>query len=163
MVYFQCEICCSSLKKKQVENHYLYECKKSNIFTCLSCGKQFDRETIKSHTQCISEEEKYQKGDKMVKKVKIINKPKEIAKCDINTLKWSGFKKTSKIILMNFDNYKLKIEELINKLAIVYANNHNTSPENCDTEKMKKFLYDKLEDNKYFIIDLGKDTIRYKP
>ena len=96
MVYFQCEICCSSLKKKQVENHYLYECKKSNIFTCLSCGKQFDRETIKSHTQCISEEEKYQKGDKMVKKVKIINKPKEIVKCDINTLKWSGFKKLLK-------------------------------------------------------------------
>ena len=117
MVYFQCETCCASLKKKQVENHYLYECRKSQIFTCLSCGQQFDRETMKAHTQCISEEEKYQKGDKMVKKAIIINKPKEIVKCDINKLKWSGFKKTSKIILMNFDNYKLKIEELINKLA----------------------------------------------
>ena len=116
MVYFQCETCCASLKKKQVENHYLYECRKSQIFTCLSCGQQFDRETMKAHTQCISEEEKYQKGDKMVKKAIIINKPKEIVKCDINKLKWSGFKKTSKIILMNFDNYKLKIEELINKL-----------------------------------------------
>ena len=163
MVYFQCETCCASLKKKQVENHYLYECRKSQIFTCLSCGKQFDRETIKAHTQCISEEEKYQKGDKMVKKAIIINKPKEIVKCDINKLKWSGFKKTSKIILMNFDNYKLKIEELINKLAIVYANNHNTKYENCDLDKMKKYLLEKLEDNKFFVVDLGKNTIRYKP
>ena len=163
MVYFQCETCCASLKKKQVENHYLQQCKKSYYFTCLSCGKQFDRETIKNHTQCISEEEKYQKGDKMIKKNNLINKKKDIIKCDINKLKWSGFKKTSKIILMNYDNYKLGIDDLVDKLVIVYAKNHNTKYENCDLDKMKKYLLEKLEDNKFFVVDLGKNTIRYKP
>ncbi len=163
MVYFQCETCCASLKKKQVENHYIQQCKNSHYFTCLSCGKQFDRETIKDHTQCISEEEKYQKGDKMIKKNNLINKKKDIIKCDINKLKWSGFKKTSKIILMNFDNYKLGIDDLVDKLIIVYAKNHNTKYENCDLDKMKKYLLEKLEDNKFFVVDLGKNTIRYKP
>ena len=35
----------------------------------------------------------------MIKKNNLLNKKKDIVKCDINKLKWSGFKKTSKIIL----------------------------------------------------------------
>ena len=163
MVYFQCEKCIATLKKKQVENHYLHECKNAQYFRCITCQQLFDRETIKAHTSCITEEEKYHKGDNMVKKSKFVNKPKEIKKCDIQSLKWSGFKKTSKIILMSYENYKCDINELIDKLAIVFAKNHDDIPENCDKKKMKTILLDKVENCKYFSIDIPKNTLRYKP
>ena len=102
MVYFQCETCIETLKKKQVENHYLHQCKNAQYFRCITCHKLFDRETIKAHTSCISEDEKYKTGDKMVKKSNFVNKEKKVVPCDVETLKWSGFKKTSKIILMSY-------------------------------------------------------------
>ena len=163
MVYFQCETCIATLKKKQVENHYLHECKNAKYFRCITCHQVFDRESIKGHTSCISEEEKYQKGDNMVKKSKPFNKPKEIIECDVKTLKWSGFKKTSKIILMSYENYKCDINKLIDQLAIVYANNNDDIPENCDKKKMRTILLDKVENCKYFSIDIPKNTLRYKP
>jgi hypothetical protein len=163
MVYFQCEKCIATLKKKQVENHYLHECKNAQYFRCITCQKLFDRETIKAHTSCITEEEKYHKGDNMVKKSKFINKPKEKIECDVEELKWSGFKKTSKIILMSYDNYKCDINELIDKLAIVFAKNHNDIPDNCDKKKMKTILLDKVENCKFFFIDIPKNTLKYKP
>ena len=61
MVYFQCETCVETLKKKQVENHYKHQCKNAHHFRCITCQKVFDRETIKAHTSCISEDEKYKK------------------------------------------------------------------------------------------------------
>ena len=163
MVYFQCETCIATLKKKQVEHHYLYECKNAKYFRCITCHQVFDRETIKDHTSCITEEEKYQKGDNMVKKPKQFNKPKEIVECDIESLKWSGFKKTSKIILMSYQNYKCDINKLIDQLAIVFAKNHDDIPENCDMKLMKKVLLDKCEDCKFLVIDIPKNTLRYKP
>ena len=163
MVYFQCETCVATLKKKQVEHHYLHDCKNAHSFICLNCHQKFDRETIKAHTSCISEDEKYKKGDKMVKKPNFVNKEKKIVPCDIETLKWSGFKKTSKIILMSCENYKCDINKLLEKLAIVFAKNHDDIPENCDMKLMKKVLLDKCEDCKFLVIDIPKNTLRYKP
>ena len=163
MVYFQCETCVETLKKKQVEHHYLHDCKNAHSFICLTCHQKFDRETIKAHTSCISEDEKYKKGDKMVKKPNFVNKEKKIVPCDIETLKWSGFKKTSKIILMSCENYKCDINKLLEKLAIVFAKNHDDIPENCDMKLMKKVLLDKCEDCKFLVIDIPKNTLRYKP
>ena len=163
MVYFQCEKCIATLKKKQVEYHYLHDCKNAQYFRCITCHQVFDRETIKGHTSCITEEEKYQKGDNMVKKNKFINKPKEIVKCDIENLKWSVFKKTSKIILMSYENYKCDIDKLIEQLAIVFAKNHDDIAENVDIKKMKQILLDKCEECKFFVIDIPKNTLRYKP
>ena len=163
MVYFQCETCIATLKKKQVEHHYLHECRNAHSFICITCQQRFDRETIKAHTSCISEDEKYKKGDKMVKKQNFANKEKKIVPCDIQTLKWSGFKKTSKIILMSYENYKCDIDELIKKLAIVFAKNHDDIAENVDIKKMKQILLDKCEDCKFIVIVIPKNTLRYKP
>ena len=164
MVFFQCETCISTLKKKQVEPHYLTQCRNADTFTCLSCNKQFNRETIKAHTTCISEAEKYQKGDNMVKKkAPINNAPKPIMSVNISELKWSGFKKTSKIILMSKENYKMKMNELVNDLASVYARTKNEEQDNVDMNLLKKYLLEKLEQNDHFVIDLGKEMIRYKP
>ena len=163
MVYFQCETCIETLKKKQVENHYTHQCKNAQYFRCITCHKLFDRETIKAHTSCISEDEKYKNGDKMVKKSNFVNKEKKIIPCDIQTMKWSGFKKTSKIILMSYENYKCNIDELIEKLAVVFAKNHDDIAENCDKKKMKKVLLDKCEECKFLVIDIKKNTLRYKP
>ena len=163
MVYFQCETCIETLKKKQVENHYLHQCKNAQYFRCITCHKLFDRETIKAHTSCISEDEKYNTGDKMVKKSNFVNKEKKVVPCNVETLKWSGFKKTSKIILMSYENYKCDIDELIEKLSIVFAKNNDDIPDNCDKKKMKKVLLDKCEDCKFLVIDIPKNTLRYKP
>ena len=163
MIYFQCESCYETLKKKQVEPHYLHQCKNAHKFTCLTCQKHFDRETIKGHTSCISEDDKYKKGDKMVKKTNFVNKEKKIVPCDVETMKWSGFKKTSKLILMSYENYKCDIDKLLEKLAIVYAKNHDDIPENCDMKKMKKILLDKCEECKFLVIDIPKNILRYKP
>ena len=163
MVYFQCETCIETLKKKQVENHYMHQCKNAQYFRCITCHKLFDRETIKAHTSCISEDEKYKNGDKMVKKSNFVNKEKKIIPCDIQEMKWRGFKKTSKIILMSYENYKCNIDELIEKLAVVFANNHDDIADNCDKKKMKKVLLDKCEDCKFLVIDIPKNTLRYKP
>ena len=62
MVYFQCETCIETLKKKQVENHYTHQCKNAQYFRCITCHKLFDRETIKAHTSCMSEDEKHKKN-----------------------------------------------------------------------------------------------------
>ena len=163
MVYFQCEQCLETLKKKQVENHYLHQCKNAHLFTCITCHKSFDRETIKGHTSCISEDEKYKKGDKMVKKTNFVNKEKKIVPCDIQNMKWHGFKKTSKIILMSYENYKCDIDKLIEKLAIIFAKEHDDIPDNVDIKKMKIVLLDKCEDCKFLVIDIPKNTLRYKP
>ena len=53
-------------------------------------------------------------------------------------------------------------DELMKKLAIVYAKNHNDIEENVDMKLIKKYLYEKLEENSHFVIDLGKNMIRYK-
>lgn len=162
MVYFQCEKCIETLKKKQVENHYLHVCKNAYQFRCLTCQQIFDRETIKAHTSCVSEDEKYKKGDNMTKPKNFKVQEKTIIKIDINNLKWSGFRKTSKKILRSNANYKLSIEELMDKLSLVYANSKNTTPDNVDRILLKKELLRKLEDDSRFVIDLGKNTIRYK-
>ena len=63
---------------------------------------------------------------------------------------------------MSVENYKMDTNELLNKLALVYANSKDDIPENVDMQLMKKYLLEKLEENSHFIIDLGKNTIRYK-
>ncbi|PAA91215.1 hypothetical protein BOX15_Mlig003050g6, partial [Macrostomum lignano] len=58
MVVFTCEACNESLKKNKVEQH-LYRCRRARHVTCIDCQVDFDRESFKSHTSCISEMEKY--------------------------------------------------------------------------------------------------------
>lgn len=59
MVVFACNACGESLKKNQVENHYLRKCRNCNVLSCLDCGKDFWGNDYEQHTKCISEEEKY--------------------------------------------------------------------------------------------------------
>lgn len=162
MVYFQCEICYDTLKKKQVKNHYSFQCRNADLFCCLTCQKAFNRETIIAHTSCITEDEKYKQADNMVKTQVINNKPKAIVKIDINELNWSGIRKTSKKLLMNEENYKLSLQSLIEKLTFVYAKTKNEEPDMVDLSLMKKYLMKKLENDGRFVIDLSKNTIRYK-
>ena len=46
----------------------------------------------------------------------------------------------------------IAMDELIEKLAIVFAKNHDDIPENCDTKKMKKILLDKCEECKFLVL-----------
>lgn len=61
MVTFNCEVCNDTVPKKNTEKHY-YRCPDA-YYTCIDCNKTFDDGiSYKKHTQCISEDEKYQKG-----------------------------------------------------------------------------------------------------
>lgn len=61
MVTFNCEVCNDTVPKKNTEKHY-YRCPQA-YYTCIDCNVTFDDGTgYKKHTQCISEDEKYQKA-----------------------------------------------------------------------------------------------------
>lgn len=61
MVTFNCEVCNATVPKKNTEKHY-YRCPDA-YYTCIDCSATFeDGVSYQKHTQCISEDEKYQKG-----------------------------------------------------------------------------------------------------
>ena len=62
-----------------------------------------------------------------------------------------------------FFNYRLGIIKLLEKTAVVFIKNHDDIHKNCLYEKMRKILLDKTEDCNFFVIDLGKNEIMYKP
>lgn len=57
MVWFQCEDCGENLKKPKLANHFRM-CSAYKL-SCIDCGQTFSQESVQSHTQCISEAEKY--------------------------------------------------------------------------------------------------------
>ncbi|KAK9697272.1 hypothetical protein RND81_08G026200 [Saponaria officinalis] len=57
MVWFQCEACGEELKKPKLPNHFR-QCSAYKL-SCIDCGVTFDKQSVQSHTQCISEAEKY--------------------------------------------------------------------------------------------------------
>ncbi|XP_059284080.1 UBP1-associated proteins 1C isoform X1 [Lycium ferocissimum] len=57
MVWFQCEDCGDNLKKPKLANHFRM-CSAYKL-SCIDCGEIFGRQTVETHTQCISEAEKY--------------------------------------------------------------------------------------------------------
>jgi len=120
-------------------------------------------DTIKAHTSCVTEQEKYQKGDNTTKKIGIINTKLDILPVNINELKWGGFRKTSRRILMGHENYKLNMKDLFEKLSQVYANYKRVEKEEVCLNLVKKYTMNKIENDEKFVIDLSKNTIRYKP
>ncbi|KAI3384011.1 hypothetical protein SNEBB_009300 [Seison nebaliae] len=66
MVSFTCGNCNDTLKKSKVQNHVTFgQCKNAEI-SCIDCCQTFDLNTFVSHTQCISEQDKYGKNKKKV-------------------------------------------------------------------------------------------------
>jgi len=49
-----------SVRKNQVEKHYMNQCRNCTVLSCIDCGKDFPGDAYKVHTSCISEAEKYQ-------------------------------------------------------------------------------------------------------
>ena len=146
MVYFQCENCCETLKKKQVEPHYQFRCRMSHSFSCLTCGKVFDRQAIVAHTSCVTEDQKYKSTDKKFmaqgknkngnhkntngdvknfnsNETSNIGDAKILADHEkIKDLTWSGYKKTALKLLKNLEIKQLKVGELTRYLIKIYLN-----------------------------------------
>ncbi|XBA48894.1 hypothetical protein SBP28_003419 [Candidozyma auris] len=60
MVSFSCEVCNDTIVKKKLDQH---RCRCPDAyFTCIDCSTTFNGTEYRSHTQCISEAEKYEKG-----------------------------------------------------------------------------------------------------
>lgn len=61
MVTFNCEVCNATVPKKNTEKHYS-RCPDA-YYTCIDCSTTFDDGYgYQKHTQCITEDEKYQKA-----------------------------------------------------------------------------------------------------
>ncbi|CDR37711.1 CYFA0S01e15500g1_1 [Cyberlindnera fabianii] len=60
MVTFSCEVCNESLAKKKLDQH-TQRCYGA-YFTCIDCSTTFNGNDYRQHTQCITEDEKYQKA-----------------------------------------------------------------------------------------------------
>ncbi|XP_062902377.1 cell growth-regulating nucleolar protein isoform X1 [Mobula hypostoma] len=58
MVFFTCNGCGESVKKTQVEKHFNI-CRNCSCLSCIDCGKDFRGNDYKSHTKCITEDQKY--------------------------------------------------------------------------------------------------------
>ncbi|KPI90708.1 putative Zinc-finger containing protein [Leptomonas seymouri] len=58
MVSFTCNNCQDVVKKPKVQSH-ASSCG-THSFACVDCMRVFDLETIKAHTSCVTEEDKYQ-------------------------------------------------------------------------------------------------------
>lgn len=72
MVSFNCAVCQDVVKKPKVATHAAGCGGRNARFTCVDCLKCFDLNSIKDHTSCISETDKYQKQWKgPVKKEKL--------------------------------------------------------------------------------------------
>nr|ACO11210.1 Cell growth-regulating nucleolar protein [Caligus rogercresseyi] len=59
MVFFTCSACGASLKKNQVEKHCNGKCRHCEYLTCIDCLKDFPGDSYKSHTKCMTENERY--------------------------------------------------------------------------------------------------------
>ncbi|KAL8498046.1 hypothetical protein ACS0TY_021397 [Phlomoides rotata] len=57
MVWFQCEDCGDNLKKPKLPGHFR-QCSAFKL-SCIDCGQVFGQQEVESHTQCITEAEKY--------------------------------------------------------------------------------------------------------
>ncbi|KAK9149120.1 hypothetical protein Scep_007877 [Stephania cephalantha] len=57
MVWFQCEDCGENLKKPKLANHFKI-CSAYKL-SCIDCGETFGQQSVQSHTQCVTEAEKY--------------------------------------------------------------------------------------------------------
>ncbi|XP_068650158.1 UBP1-associated proteins 1C-like [Aristolochia californica] len=57
MVWFQCEDCGENLKKPKLPNHFR-SCSATKL-SCIDCGEIFTQQSVQSHTQCMTEAEKY--------------------------------------------------------------------------------------------------------
>ncbi|XP_018590862.2 cell growth-regulating nucleolar protein [Scleropages formosus] len=58
MVFFACNACGESLKKAQVDKHRP-ACRAAQGLSCIDCGQDFWGDAYKTHTKCISEDQKY--------------------------------------------------------------------------------------------------------
>ncbi|SCU77643.1 LANO_0A00892g1_1 [Lachancea nothofagi CBS 11611] len=81
MVTFNCEVCNDTVPKKNTEKHY-YRCPQA-YYTCIDCNVTFDDGvSYKAHTQCISEDERYQGALYKGKKQKGKTQAKQPVKSD---------------------------------------------------------------------------------
>uniref|UniRef100_A0A2L2XZW8 Cell growth-regulating nucleolar protein n=1 Tax=Parasteatoda tepidariorum TaxID=114398 RepID=A0A2L2XZW8_PARTP len=59
MVFFTCSECGQSVKKNQVEKHCSFQCRNCKSLSCMDCGTEFWGDDYKTHTKCVTEDEKY--------------------------------------------------------------------------------------------------------
>ncbi|POY76357.1 hypothetical protein BMF94_0554 [Rhodotorula taiwanensis] len=60
MVSFSCESCCDIMKKPKLDAH-AQRCRGAQ-FTCIDCNTTFEGTAYRSHTSCVSEEQRYHKS-----------------------------------------------------------------------------------------------------
>ena len=167
MVYFTCDICGESLKKKQVEKHYQTSCPNAWSFTCIDCNKVFEGCSYMGHTSCVTETERYagkylaakaeQKKLSKNKNPTINEKAKEEKKLLvkdylINGKEWMGWKRTIRHVLQD-NKGKIEVEVLWNIIkenymrSDAYKGQDKTSLRAKFDDKTNRPRFELLENN----------------
>lgn len=148
MVSFSCEVCNDTVIKKKLDQH-TQRCRGA-YFTCIDCSTTFDGTAYRSHTQCISEAEKYEKGlykgkkNKPVDNKAVKNQASKTEKSTVESVKPVAAKSTTKAAKPSesLDLTKVKSGSLY-KIVKNLASNGKT-----DKKAVLKKLQVKIEDGK---------------
>jgi cell growth-regulating nucleolar protein len=92
MVFFVCDACGETLKKKQVLAH-TFKCKECR-FSCMDCQAVFDKKSYEEHIKCISEDQKYGGANYIPKINKVCQKESEwhFIKSELKPfIKWKSY------------------------------------------------------------------------
>lgn len=105
MVSFSCEVCNDTVLKKKLDAHK-QRCPGA-VFTCIDCSVTFQGTDYRTHTSCISEAQKYEKGLYRGKKVPV----KQENALDTKESKESKDVKPEKIVSKSDQSEKLKVKK----------------------------------------------------
>ena len=173
MVTFICENCDQTLKKNQVDRH-LYQCRAPPRFVCLDCNKIFLGSDYKSHTSCISEQEKTMGQFYKPKKQPQSNQMNQTSTASIPTIpkengikkeseaikkitkeKWVGWKKSIRKTLQKQPNLEMNIGKLKAIIFKEYLKNNG----GADKDAEQIFL-EKIQNSRFKI---KKEVVKYIP
>lgn len=142
MVYFTCDVCGESVKKKQIEKHCQTKCRNAWNFTCMDCNKVFSGYDYEKHTSCVSETERYAgkflsaKAEQKKTEQKALYKDEETKETSspaeaknfkylINGNEWMGWKRTIRHVLQDQTSKSMKIEDLWKIIRETYMGSKN--------------------------------------
>eukprot|EP00826_Nyctotherus_ovalis_P059955 TRINITY_DN8383_c0_g3_i1.p1 TRINITY_DN8383_c0_g3~~TRINITY_DN8383_c0_g3_i1.p1 ORF type:complete len:193 (-),score=48.93 TRINITY_DN8383_c0_g3_i1:20-598(-) len=172
MVYFTCNVCGESLKKKQVDKHCQTSCPSAWYFTCIDCNKTFEGFSYAEHTSCVTETERYAgkylnaKAEQKKLSTSATNpnsangKKEEVKKPKtkertylVNDTEWMGWKRTIRHILQDNEE-KMPVESLWKIVREAYMKSNAYKGQ--DKTMMRAKFDDKVNRPRFELVESGK-------
>ncbi len=188
MVYFTCDVCGESIKKKQIAKHCQTTCPNAWYFTCIDCNKVFEGFEYDKHTSCMTETERYAGKFLMAKAQKKADAKSaaatakveeekataeaspsteedeatkaEFCKYLIDGKEWMGWKRTIRHVLQDEKEGTMKLESLWKLLKGTFE--HSSIYQGETKEEMRAMFMEKVHRPRFELVKDDK-YIKLKP